>query len=507
MSVSRLAALFLTGAALVTLGVSAARAEAMHDLVLRHVAVVDPRTGAVRPDMDVTVDASRITAVRRAGRASPAARRTVEARGEFLSPGFLDMHAHPLGSDDEAGSLELMLANGITGWRQMSGSPELLQRRREEKLISTVDAPRLLAMPGTILTRISAPTPEAAVAEIDRQKLEGADFIKLTDATPETFFAAVAEAKRQGLTLVGHLPPTIDVRRASAAGMHSIEHLGPRDSVFLGCSSEEAGLRASIPPPKAPALPPGPPPPPAMMAAFLERLLSNPILTTSPAEFPRYDRVLDTFNAAKCDELAREFVRNDTWQVPTLIRLRTMELADDPAYLADPNLKYVAPASLRVWRATTAQFHAQLASEKPALNRLFKAQLDLVRRFRDDGVPMMAGSDFGGGLVISGFGLHQEFDLLAQAGLTPAEVLRTATVNGVRFLHMDHRLGTVAPGFDADLVLLRADPTQSVAALHQVDGVVRDGRFYGRSDLDAILARVAARYAASSTASPASRTG
>ena len=503
----RPAALLLGGAALVALGGSATRAEAVHDLVLRHVAVVDPRTAAVRPDMEVVIDAGSITAVRRAGRAAPAATRTVEAQGEFLIPGLLDMHAHPLGSGDEAGNLELMLANGITGWRQMSGSPELLQRRREGKLIPTADAPRLLAMPGTILTRISAPTPEAAVAEIDRQKLQGADFIKLTDATPDTFFAAVAEARRKGLTLVGHLPPTINVRQASAAGMHSIEHLGPRDSVFLGCSTQEAQLRASIRAPREPALPPGPPPPPAMMSTILERLLSNPILSTSPADFPRYGRVLDSFDAAKCDELAREFVRNDTWQVPTLIRLRTMELADDPAYLADPNLKYVAPASLKMWRATTAQFHTQLLSQRPSLGRLFRAQLDLVRRFRDDGVPMMAGSDFGGGLVISGFGLHQELDLLAQAGLTPIEVLRMATVNGARFLHMDHQLGTVAPGFDADLVLLRADPTRSVEAMHQVDGVVRGGRFYGRSDLDAILARVAAHYAAVSTAAPAARPG
>lgn len=475
---------------------SSALAQPVHDLVLRHATVVSPADGSLRRDVDVVVDRGRITAVSPAGRTPPAARRVVEARGEYVSPGFLDMHAHPLGSPDTRGSLELMLANGITGFRQMSGSPELLQARREGRLLPTADTPRVLAMPGTILTRVSEPTPEAAVAEIDRQKVEGADFIKLTDATPAMFFAAVAEAKRLGLTLVGHLPPTIDVRQASKAGMRSIEHLGPRDSVFLGCSTQEAALRASIPPPSPPHLPPGPPPPPAVFQRLLERMLADPVLATNPADYPRYDKVLDTFDAGRCDELMAEFKANGTWQAPTLIRLRTMEIADDPKYRNDPNLQYAEPTSRRVWLEVADQFARQMPPQKPSLDRLFKAQLELTRRIQRDGVGLMAGSDFGGGLLVSGFDLHEEFDLLAQAGLTPLQVLQAATVNGAIFLHMQDRIGAVAPGRDADLVILGADPTRSVAAMHRVDGVVRGGRYYARADLDAILRRTRDRYAA-----------
>ena len=486
----------LSAVALAAAAASAASAQVTHDLVLRHATVVSPADGSLRRDVDVVVDGGRITAVSAAGRAAPAARRVVEARGEYVSPGFLDMHAHPLGSPDTRGSLELMLANGITGFRQMSGSPELLQARREGRLLPTADTPRVLAMPGTILSGMSAPTPEAAVAEIDQQKAQGADFIKLVDASPATFFAAVAEAKRVGLTLVGHLPPTIDVRAASKAGMRSIEHLGPRDSIFLGCSKEEAALRASIPPPSAPHMPAGPPPTPAQFQRILERMLADPVLATNPADYPRYDRVLDTLDAGRCDELMAEFKANGTWQAPTLIRLRTMEVADDPKYRNDPNLQYAEPTSRRIWLEVADQFARQMPPQKPSLDRLFKAQLDLTLRMQRAGVGLMAGSDFGGGLLVSGFDLHEEFDLLGQAGLTPLQVLQAATVNGALFLHMQDRIGAVAPGRDADLVILGADPTRSVAALHRVDGVVRGGRYYARADLDAILKRTRDRYAA-----------
>ena len=466
-----------------------------HDLLLTHVIVVDTRDGALRRDMNVAVDGGRIASIAKAGRSpSHAARRVVDARGEYLVPGFLDMHAHILDSEDPVGSLELMLANGVTGFRQMSGSPELLARRRRGTLMPTPDAPRLLAMPGTILNRFNAGTPEAATALVRDERAQGADFIKSVDGPPPAYLAGLAEARRQGLTFVGHLPPAVDVRVASKAGMRSIEHLGPRDSIFLGCSTDEAALRESLPK-GGPFRPPGPPPAPAILAALITRTLVNPILTTNPEDFPRYERVLDTLDPAKCDELASEFRANQTWQVPTLIRLRTMELADDPVYRNDPNLQYATAKSRRLWAEVTDQFIAKTGAQRPALRSLFAAQLALVRRFDRDHVPLLAGSDFGGGWVIAGFGLHQEFDLLAQAGMSPLEVLQATTLSGAAFMGAADRLGGVEVGKDADLVLLAGDPTRSVANLHKVEAVVRDGRYYSRQDLDAILKRTRDRYA------------
>jgi imidazolonepropionase-like amidohydrolase len=98
---------------------------------------------------------------------------------------------------------------------------------------------------------------------------------------------------------------------------------------------------------------------------------------------------------------------------------------------------------------------------------------------------MLAGSDAcGAQWIVPGLGLHRELDLLAEAGLAPLEILRMATLDGAVFLGREATMGTVAPGKDANLVLLDRSPLESVANLHAVDGVVRDGRYYPRRALD-----------------------
>ncbi|WP_375392799.1 amidohydrolase family protein [uncultured Sphingomonas sp.] len=461
-----------------------AQAQARQLLVLDGVTVVDTRSGALSPRRAVVIEGDRIVRIAAAGsvKAAPGVR-TIVARGKYVVPGYLDMHAHPLTTGSAAGDLRVMLSLGVTGYRQMNGSPELLAQRAAGTL-SPPGAPTLLALSGTILAGPPFATPELAVAEIRRQKAAGADFIKAIDLPPPALFAAYAEAKADGLSIAGHLSPLVDVRQAAARGMNAIEHLGPRESILLGCSSAEAALRAD--PPSAPQRPqgaPAGPPPPAVMA----RMLVNPIAFTTPDTFRRYARVLDTYDAAKCRELAGEFARYGTWQTPTLIRLRTMELGDDPAYVNDPNLRYVARPNRELWASVAKQFQGAIgAPARAELARLFAAQLALTKLFYDTHVPMMAGSDLGGGFVVAGYGLHQELDLLAQAGLPPLAVLQMTTLNGAKYLHREATMGSVDAGKVADLVVLDGNPIASVANLHRIDAVVHDGRYYTADDLAAL---------------------
>jgi len=455
-------------------------------LALSGVTIVDTHDGSLAHDMTILIDAGKIAQIApSASIAASGSERSIDARGAHVVPGFLDLHAHPLNSSDPHGSLTLMLANGITGFRQMSGTPETLAARRAGTLMPAIPAPALLEMPGQILTHANAGTPDLAVAEVQRQHAQGADFIKVIDVGPAVFFAALAESTRLGLRFLGHLPPAVDVADAARAGMRSIEHLGPRDSVLLGCSTAEAELRQLLAqePPKTPPISG------AVAVSVIARALANPVLFTAPSEFVRYRRVVETFSETKLDELAAVFAAAGTWQVPTLIRVRTQVRGDDRAYRDDPNLRYVPAAQKQLWEELAQQLSTALSpAARESLEQLFALQLKLVRPLKSAGVPMMAGSDSGGsaGWTIPGFSIHQEFDLLAEAGLTPLEILQMTTREGARFLGRESSMGSVATGKNADLVLLDANPIASARNLHGIAGVVRGGVYYSADALAAM---------------------
>jgi len=465
-------------------------------LILDGVTVVDTRTGALLADRSVTIANGRIDRITDAGEAAaPAGAQRVDARGKFLVPGFLDMHAH-LAADwpDPGLNALLLLSRGITGYRQMSGSIELLQERAQQGIAPFPDAPALLAMPGAVLIRQIAQDPEGTRQEVRRQQAAGADFIKAVDLDRDSYLAAIDEARRLGLPLAGHLPATISVLEASKAGMRAIEHLGPNSSILLSCSSDEEALRAALGQQgehSAPVLP-------DLVARllkpaldwFIQRILANPVLMNDDDSYVRMQRLVDTYDEAKCRALARTLAATDMWQVPTLIRLRTMELADAPEYRNDPHLQYVPEEKRALWQSVTEKFIEDVTpAQKETLRQFFVLQLTLAGVFDDAGVKMLAGSDTGGGWVIPGFSLHQEFDLLAQAGIPPLRVLQMTTLDGAVFLGREDTLGTVEPGKEANLVLLAANPLHSVQNLHTVDAVIRNGNYYSSDTLAELITR------------------
>jgi len=367
-----------------------------------------------------------------------------------------------------------MLANGVTGYRQMSGSLEELQRREQR---TNLAQPSCLAMPGAVLTMANARTPDMAIAEVRAQKEAGADFIKSVFVPREVFFAALTEATRQGLPFVGHLPPSVTPSEAAAAGMRAIEHLGPGPNYLLSCSGEEASLRAAMAPPAG-----GRPP------ALTPEVIVNPMLLTSPAEMNAYARLLDTFDQQKCEALARIFGDHEVWQTPTLIRLHTMAFGDAPTYQNDPNLRFADTSKRALWINAAERFATRFQQvDRAILGRLYQQQAHITALFAATNVKMLAGSDLGGQWLIPGFSLHQEFDKLAEAGVPPLHILQMATLNGAEFLGRSAAMGTVEVGKVADLVLLDADPVERADNLHRISAVVRAGALYSRGQLDEML--------------------
>jgi len=139
--------------------------------------IVDPRDGSTAVNVSVRMRNGRIVEVSpsEAAREDPATER-IDAAGRFIVPGYNDMHSHALNLADPSASLALMLAEGVTGFRQMSGSPALLKKRRDNALPIGPAAPALLETPGTVLTPLNSGSSKAVAAEIRRQHDQGADF-------------------------------------------------------------------------------------------------------------------------------------------------------------------------------------------------------------------------------------------------------------------------------------------------------------------------------------------
>jgi imidazolonepropionase-like amidohydrolase len=472
--------------------------------ILHDTTVVDVRDGSTRRGMDITIDSARITSIMPSRDDHPDQVAVVDARGTYAVPGFCDMHAHPLAGRHGAGpALRLMLACGVTGFRQMGGSRTLLDDRRNGRLSLPVDGPALLSTPGDVLLPFNAGSEDVALQSVRQQAEAGADFIKVAIVTPQVFFPLQAEAARLGLTTVGHLPVGIDVRAASDGRMRSIEHLGPGVGIVAACCDHQDTIERAVadrPALKFPSLPRLPFAERLMemlMARVMAKVVINPLLLAKDEDAEMIADAGNSFNDGKARELARVFAADQTWQCPTLIRNRTQQFCDDPTYHHDPNNRFASKSTLKSWRKAAEKYAARPEAVRTIYRRHYGRLLHMVRIFDEEGVKMIAGSDVSGsGWEIPGFALHQEFDQLAAAGLTPLRILQMATVNAAEFLGRTDTMGTVDVGKDADIVLLRSEPTADVAHLHDIAGVVRAGRYYSPQTLSSTIETIAAAHSA-----------
>jgi hypothetical protein len=271
--------------------------------------------------------------------------------------------------------------------------------------------------------------------------------------------------------------------------MRSIEHLGPGAELLACCSAEPhqpdpaAAFTPKLPSSRFPFVE-------TIFEIVLQRVVLNPITMSKQPAVDELARACAAFDEDAAGRLGQRLAADGTWQVPTLIRSRTIYRCDDEAWRADPNLAYVPPATLRSWEKVTRKFAKFPERSRETFGDVFDAMLRLAKVFDGAGVRMLAGSDSSGAAwEVPGAALHQEFDELARAGLSPLRVLQMTTSDAADFLGATADMGSVNEGRFADLVLLDADPLATVEHLHGVAGVVRDGRYYDRAQLDRIRAR------------------
>lgn len=449
-------------------------------LVVTHVAVIDVARGQAQPDRTVVILGGHITEIGESLKiAVPKDSQVVDATGKFLIPGLWDAHYH-LAQEYSAKwarevSLPLLVANGITGVRDMGGDFDLIKLLRKEIAAGTLPGPRIIAAGPQLLgcskdsaQCLASNNADAARRSVIYLKQAGADFIKVQSPVPrDAYFAIADEAKRQGLSFVGHVPELITAVEASDAGQRSMEH---SMGIWQSCSTAEPELRK-------------------IMAEALKDPKTTPGYIWGRVEFGLPPRgTLDTFSGEKASQLFDRFARNGTWQVPTLVEEQSFALLISGGLMDQRGMNLVPQAMQKSWDLPNI-LKPLSAEDRQDLVKIVPMMLDVVGHMHRAGVRILAGSD-APWLVVPGFSLHDELVLLVKAGLTPADALRAATSDSAEFLGLQNSLGTVETGKLADLVLLDANPLEDIRNTQKISGVFLQGRYFNRQALDGLLQRV-----------------
>ncbi len=449
-----------------------AQTTAPKSLVITHAAVIDVVDGAVRPDQTIVIAGNRIEALGRSTDVrAPAGATIVDAAGKYVIPGLWDSHVHT--RYQGIPSLSLFLMNGITSVRDTAGPwSHLVQIRQWKQEIAHGEllGPRIFAA-GPLLDGpksrwshgVIVNSPEEGRRAVDEVKERGGEFVKVYDLlSRDSYFAIVDESRKVGLTFAGHLPFAISPAEASDAGQSTIEHL---TGILMGCSTREDELRRDL---------------------------------VAGVRVP--DSVLlETFSPAKASALFSKFAKNHTVQDPTLSLFWTgIEAAlKDPRILSEERLQYI-PASYREqWEAAPGNADVTMRQ------RVFEKDKEMVAAMVKAGVEIIAGTDTLKAYLVPGFSLQDELELLAQAGMTPLQVLQAATVNPSKLFNFPD-LGTVEQGKIADLVLLDGNPLQEIRNTRRIFAVIAGGRLVDKKALGQ-LAQEAKKSAASFSGPPTGR--
>jgi imidazolonepropionase-like amidohydrolase len=425
-------------------------------VAFRGVTVVPMDAERTVPGQTVIVSDGRITAVGPAnGTPIPEGATIVDGRGKWLMPGLSEFHAHippasaPVAQRDRV--LTLYVVNGVTTARGMLGDQSHLALRaalaRGEVL-----GPRLVTS-GPSFNGTSVKTVQAGIDSVVNQHRLGYDFLKIHPGVPrEVFDSVAATAHRLGIPFAGHVPLEVGWRRALEARYASIDHV---DGLL------EAMLR-----PEAPLT--------AAQGGFFGIAL------------------VDHLDESRLPALVAATKAAGVAMVPTVALLEAWTDTTPPEVLAArPEMRWWPPAQVANW---TMNKRNLLASEPytPAQRARFtEVRRRAVAALHRGGVRFLLGSDAPQVWNVPGFSIHRELAALVRAGFTPYEALRTGTVHVAEYLGEGDRSGTVAVGRRADLLLLDGDPLADVANAGKLAGVMVDGRWLPRAELDRRLAALA----------------
>ena len=393
-----------------------------------HVHVIPMDREGILDDQTVLIEDGKITALGPSVRLPPGTHQ-IDATGKYLIPGLTDAHVHLYSTIE----FPLYLANGVTTVFNLDGHPAHLFWRKQianGKMLG----PRIFTT-GPIFGR--AHKPDEAMRIVDEQADAGYDAVKIFNQVSKAEFRAlIAEAKRRHLFLMGHI-------------------------------SREAGFELTIQS--------------GQSLAHLDEILYTYF---NPQHDESNDHIV--LDESKMSTVAKQTANAGVYLIPTLHTYATtvQQTTDLEAFLKNPDLHFLPPWALEEFQPPKNRFKAASTPEQSSrMQSALTFQRKLVKTMFDEGVPLLAGSDAPDVGPMAGFGLHDELQELARDGLSPYQVLRTATANPALYFGRAPEFGTIEPGKRADLVLLERNPLVDIANTRAIVGVMLRGMWLSKADL------------------------
>ena len=431
------------------------------EIALTHVRVIDGTGAPPVEDQTLLIDGSRIASVQPASAPVPSGYTSLDLIGASVMPGIVGMHNHMFyiarPNLDASGHSEdplvvpqmtfsaprLYLANGVTTMRT-TGSVEPyadINVKREidaGKLIGPhmdVTGPYLEGPNSPFIQMHQITSPDDARRTVAFWADQGATSFKAyMNITRAELKAAIDEAHRRGLKITGHLC-SVTYPEAAALGIDDLEH-GFFVNTQLDPGKQPDKCTSTVGTPTLLAMAPGSP----QANGLIKFLVSKRVAITST--LPVFEQSLALHSPLN----------------PRAMAVLTPEARE--AYLYNRN------------RAATR------GSTPPGQQfaQAYRNDLGLERQFLAAGGLLLAGPDpTGNGGVIPGFGDQRELELLVEAGFTPLEAIRIGTLNGATYLGLADRIGSIAPGKNADLIVIRGNPAANINDVEKVDIVFKDG--------------------------------
>ncbi len=380
---------------------------------------------------------------------------SIDGEGRTLMPGLIDLHTHVW----YPGELTLFPANGVTSVRNLFGDDLQLQWRAEIESSERL-GPHLYTS-GPIVDGANPIWPgsdivtntDTAAEVVQAQRDAGYDAIKVYNRlTKQGWLATLEAAAENGLPVVGHVPWSVTYEEVLESSQTTIEHLDG----FVDVASHAA----------------------TPVNIYDAEALLQSISNVDPSQV---------------DALAALAADSNVWNTPTLVVFDRFGTQDEQeSWMSADDMRYVHPDRRAVW--TNPDF--ALPNENiNALDLYTDALMGFTRALVEADAPVVLGTDSGNAFVNHGFSVHEELELLVEAGLTPQAALDAATSEAAAALGLELEVGKVEPGYRADLLLLEADPRESVSNAQERAGVMIAGRWWTEAELQAELAALAEEYA------------